>query len=348
MQFFMSQKLFFHLLILFLMAIALPTKAAVILQYHHVSETLPRVTSVTEDEFEQHMAYLKTHQFNVLPLDEVVQAIKNKTQLPAKTVAITFDDGYKNNFTAAAPILEKYGFPYTIFVNPKLIDEKAHYLMTWEELRALAKKGATIANHSANHDYLHVKQAGETQIQWLQRIENDIIASEKRISQEVGHHLRFLAYPYGEFNNQIEQLLVKLNFTGFGQHSGAFGNINELTRIPRFPASGRYANISALKDKLNSLPFQFSLQHEPITHQRTPEVAITFDSIPFNASQLVCYISGQGKGDVTWLTNNQIKVAAKQPLNTGRARYNCTAPNLKQPNRYHWLSIPWVIVSEQI
>ena len=346
MQFFMTQKQFIHLFLIVLICIIKPSYAAVILQYHHVSETLPRVTSVTEQEFEQHMAYLKTHQFTVLPLDEIVNAVKNKTPLPEKTVAITFDDGYKNNFTAAAPILEKYGYPYTIFVNPKLIDENAHYLMTWEELRKLASKGALIANHSARHDYLHHKLANESTADWLVRLEQDIVVSEQRIKQEIGHNYQYLAYPYGEFNQAIENLLVKLNFVGFGQHSGAFGNLSELTRIPRFPASGRYANLSALRDKLNSLPFSYVIQQEPVTHSRKPEVSIHFEDMPFNREQLVCYISGQGKGEATWISEHELVVKPNKALSTGRARYNCTAPNKKKPNRYHWLSVPWVILSE--
>ena len=113
---------------------------AVILQYHHVSETLPAVTSVSSETFTKHMQYLKDQQFNVIPLNELISQLQAGQELADKTVAITFDDGYKNNYEQAAPILEKFGYPYTIFVNPELIDSGKSYVMTWQQLKELAKK----------------------------------------------------------------------------------------------------------------------------------------------------------------------------------------------------------------
>ena len=116
-------KKLFHLVLLFLICGSLRAQAAVILQYHHVSETLPAVTSVSANTFTKHLNYLKEHNFNVIPLNELISALKQGKALDDKTLAITFDDGYNNNYEQAAPILEKFGYPYTIFVNPKLIDE---------------------------------------------------------------------------------------------------------------------------------------------------------------------------------------------------------------------------------
>ncbi|WP_372762796.1 polysaccharide deacetylase family protein, partial [Pseudoalteromonas sp.] len=180
-------KKLFHLVLFILISLSLRAHAAVILQYHHVSETLPAVTSVSADTFNEHLSYLKQHNFNVIALDELITALQQQQTLPEKTVAITFDDGYNNNYQQAAPILEKFGYPYTIFVNPKLIDEDKGYVMGWEQLRELAQKGALIANHSAQHDYLHRKLAGETQTQWQARIKQDILHSQQRIKAEIGH-----------------------------------------------------------------------------------------------------------------------------------------------------------------
>ncbi|MCD8475624.1 MAG: hypothetical protein LRY40_03090 [Shewanella fodinae] len=90
--------------VLFTLALLLTTQcswAAIILQYHHVSETTPKVTSVTPVQFKQQMQYLADNGFRVVPLADVVQAIKSKQELPAKTVAITFDDGYRSIFDTA-------------------------------------------------------------------------------------------------------------------------------------------------------------------------------------------------------------------------------------------------------
>ncbi len=319
--------------------------AAVILQYHHVSDTLPAVTSISAHDFEQHLKYLKENNFVVVPLPYLIKELKQGNPLSANTVAITFDDGYKNNYTAAAPILEKFGFPYTIFVNPKIIDENKSYVMNWQQLRELSKKGATIANHSAQHDYLHLRAPNESQAQWHDRIKQDLLHSELRIKQETGQSLRYLAYPYGEFNQELQDILVKLDFIGIGQHSGALGIHNDFTRLPRFPASGVYANLDSLKTKLNSLPFHIvSLKHQdPVTGTNPPSLIIEFNLEDFHKSNFACYVSGQSKAKLNWLTATHVQITALQPLNTGRSRYNCTAPSIKNKGHFYWFSQPWII-----
>ena len=215
-------KKLIHLLVITFLFLSQNAFSAVILQYHHVSEKLPSITSVSAHDFYTHMAYLRSESFHVIPLDELLEKIKHGEPLPPKTVAITFDDGYKNNIEQAAPILESFGYPYTVFVNPKLIDEKKPYVMTWQQLKKLSEKGALIANHSSVHDYLHHKLEAETDAQWSLRIERDIIWSEKRISEEIGHNAKILAYPYGEFNKSLQALVNKLKFNIFAVYLDSF------------------------------------------------------------------------------------------------------------------------------
>ncbi|MFY8273816.1 polysaccharide deacetylase family protein [Pseudoalteromonas sp. SSDWG2] len=321
--------------------------AAVILQYHHVSESLPKVTSVEANTFRAHLTYLKQNEYNVIALDTLLEGLREHADFPDKTVAITFDDGYDNNIEEAAPILAEFGYPYTIFVNPALIDEQRGYVMTWEQLRTLDKQGALIANHSSRHEYLHHKLDGETQTQWRERIKQDIVSAEKRIEEEIGYSLKYLAYPYGEFNRALQDLVAELGYVGIGQHSGALGPHNDVTRLPRFPASGFYADLQTLSTKLESLPFDItSLDYsDTVTSQTQPKITIEFAHTPFNQGQFACYVSGQGQANLTWEGKNKVTVSAKQALNKGRSRYNCTAPDKRNPGRYLWFSQPWVITS---
>ncbi len=319
-------------------------QSAVILQYHHVSTSLPRVTSLSSEEFRAHLEHLKTENYQVVPLDTLLSQLQNGETPALNTVAITFDDGYDNNYDAAAPILEEYGYPYTIFVNPKLIDEGKSYVMTWEQLRTLAKKGALIANHSAEHNYLHQYLTGETREQWLARTKKDILDSEKRIKEEVGHNAKILAYPYGEFNRDLQALVKELGFIGIGQHSGAISKYSDFTRLPRFPASGRYANLDTLKTKIAALPFNIKAidYQDTITENTQPQVRYQFDGKDFYQSQFACFASGQGRAEIEW-QDDLVSVKSPAALGKGRARYNCTAPSKTHAGRYYWLSQPWVI-----
>lgn len=336
----------FHVLVLIL--VLFNTRAglaAVILQYHHVSEKLPAVTSVSEATFLAHLNFLKTEQFTVIALDKLIEQLQAGKALPPKTVAITFDDGYLNNMEAAAPLLEQFGYPYTIFVNPKLIDEKKGYVMSWEQLRQLAKRGAIIANHSAQHDYLHHKQAGETQAQWHNRIRQDLVWSQARIKAETGHDFPYIAYPYGEFDRPLQELVAELGLVGIGQHSGAVGPDLDFTRLPRFPASGIYANLKTLKTKLHSLPFSLAQAkyQDSVTDDPTPSITLTFKEMDFYQNQFACFVSGVGRAELTWEGKKTVTITTPKDLPTGRSRYNCTAPSKQFSGQFYWYSQPWVI-----
>ncbi len=338
-------KKLFHLVLITLICLSVRAHAAVILQYHHVSETLPAVTSVSANTFTKHLSYLKEHNFNVIALNELISAIQQGKTLPEKTVAITFDDGYNNNYEQAAPILEKFGYPYTIFVNPTLIDEGKGYVMGWDKLKELAGKGALIANHTAQHDYLHIKLKDESDAQWQARIKQDILHSQQRIKEEIGHDYKYLAYPYGEFNNKLQALVEELGFIGIGQHSGAVNKNANFTRLPRFPASGFYSKLDTLITKLNSRAFSIKTldYQDSVTSQNPPTLSIEFEMGDFHKSQFACYVSSVGQAKLTWVNDTTVKINSPKALNKGRSRFNCTAPSIEHPGSYYWFSQPWVI-----
>ena len=83
--------------------------------------------SITPENFEKQMRYLKDKGYNVIPLDELVAGIKNKKKFAHNTVVITIDDGYENNFTYAYPVLKKYGFPAIIFLITNQIGTRCRF-----------------------------------------------------------------------------------------------------------------------------------------------------------------------------------------------------------------------------
>ncbi|MCL1147283.1 polysaccharide deacetylase family protein [Shewanella marinintestina] len=319
--------------------------AAVILQYHHVSDTTPAITSVTPAQFKEQMQYLAENNFNVVPLSTVVESIKAKQTLPAKTIAITFDDGYRSIANTAHPILKQYKFPYTLFVSVEPILKGYGEMMSWQQLITLSNEGAEIANHSWNHEHLIRKEGNETEAQWIARIENNILRTEAEIARATGQNLKMLAYPYGEYNQQVEDMLAKHGFVAFGQQSGAAGPYSPLTALPRFPVAGVYADLNSLKVKLHSLnmPVIAQTNSDPqlVQGQWRPEIKVTLDMSDINKSQVMCFIQGQGAKKPNWISDNQFSIQAELDLPAGRSRYNCTAPS-KSKGSYYWFSQPWV------
>lgn len=318
--------------------------AAVILQYHHVSSETPAITSLSVFDFKKHMDYLKDNQFNVIALPDLMEKVVKKQAIADKTVVITFDDGYDNVYTNARPILKELGWPYTIFVNPKFIDDKYSRHMTWAQLNELIKEGVTIANHTTQHDYMVRPPKGTDIFTWEKQMLADVDKAEARIKAKTGHNYKMLAYPYGEFNQRLQVALKKSGYISLGQHSGAVGHHTNLTRVPRFPASGRYANLKTLKTKINSLPFRVEgLENaNMVVNENPPKLTVWLKPNDFHKNNVNCFGANGSRAIINWISDRKFSVVNPESLPKGRSRYNCTAPSISKPGRFFWFSQPWL------
>jgi peptidoglycan/xylan/chitin deacetylase (PgdA/CDA1 family) len=106
---------------------------AIILMYHQVSEQKcdPWNLAVAPCRFEEQMSYISRN-FDVVCLDEIASAVARK-KVRKKMLAITFDDGFADNYTNARPILESYGLPATFYLSTSMIDSDGLYW--WNELQ---------------------------------------------------------------------------------------------------------------------------------------------------------------------------------------------------------------------
>lgn len=314
---------------------------AVILLYHHISTTTPKVTSVSPDTFREHMQYLADNH-KVLPLKQVIDALYNKQPLPDKTVVITFDDGYENIYENAHPILKEFAFPYTIFINPPLIGEVS-YQLDWQQVNIMAKEGASFANHGYQHNHMLSKNKDESNKSWLDRTLQEIETAEAILQQNLGYSLKYFAYPYGEFDFNLKTRLVAEGYIGFAQHSGAIASYSDFAALPRYPAAGMYSNIETLKVKLNSLamPVTAVIPADPQIKQPSHNQNIMFNvkTEDLTPQQINCFQNGQVLDKS--LEGVTVSVAINPITQPGRHRVNCTAPSKSEKGRFYWFSQPF-------
>ena len=107
----------------------------VILMYHRVALARhdPWGLAVAPERFEEQIAYLKHHR-TPMSMDELVDRLRSKT-LPANAVAVTFDDGYRDNLVNAKPVLARHGVPATLFLATGFIDQNTPFW--WDELATM-------------------------------------------------------------------------------------------------------------------------------------------------------------------------------------------------------------------
>lgn len=321
------------------------TRALVILQYHHVDTTTPKATSVTPDTFEAHLDFIEKNNFKVVSITEL-RAYLKKGAIPDGTVMITFDDGYRSIYTEAYPRLKKRGWPFTVFIYTQPHDNKNPQYIQWNELREMARHGATIANHSDSHPHMIRRDKDEPVREWQQWRERQIDFAEQRIKKEIGKSDKLFAYPFGEYDTELVEMLERKGYLAFGQQSGPVAPTSDPQAIPRFPFGGDYGQGDDFANKLFSLPLPISgvaVESRDGRALREPELPRDVDIPVLRISTPLaryiknfnCFASGQGRIETT-VQSGSIIVKANRSLPPGRSRYNCTAN--AGNGRYYWYS----------
>lgn len=320
----------------------------VILQYHHFSDDTPAITSVTLEQFDNHLAYLKDNGFNILPLREVVHAFKHSNPLPDRCVSLTVDDAYVSVYTNAFPRLRKLGWPLTVFVNTEGVDEGVAAYMSWDQMRELSTQGVTFENHGHGHIHMIRKHLNESEADWRRRITTDIGVAQQRITDEIGVAPILFAHPYGEYNPDLVNIISKLGLTGFGQQSGPAWPGASFGALPRFPMAARFAAMPSFKTKVNTLPMPV-VSAEPADSlvplgQWRPSLKLKLKPGSYAQAAVQCYIGGSNNVDLNWPEHiaDTLIVTPAFDLSPGRHRTNCTMPSA-QKGRFHWYSHNWFV-----
>lgn len=187
-----------------------------ILMYHSIEKsnrTVDRMgLAVHPDAFYAHIKYLHDNGFKVLGLSELACMIINQTNMPRESVVITFDDGYKSILTSAAPILRKFGFTATLFINIDFMENRIPRnlywhdwpVLNWQEVRQLIDAGISIGSHGLTHRRL----AGLSDAE----IKNEIEESRGIIEKNAQIEINTFSYPNGSFDNRVKSILKDNGF----------------------------------------------------------------------------------------------------------------------------------------
>ncbi len=186
----------------------------VILMYHSIGEKLEKesVLNVSEEAFEAQMALLHRSGYRVISLSDLAGMIEHGQRIPFKTVVITFDDGYENNYTKAYPVLKKYHFPATIFMivdyiglEKEMVGHRYRFLNK-EALKSLSDEGLiSIGAHTKSHPYLpSVKEPA--------LLDEEISGSRKGLEDILKKLPEAFAYPVGGYNNDILKCVQKAGY----------------------------------------------------------------------------------------------------------------------------------------
>ncbi|MDD5731274.1 MAG: polysaccharide deacetylase family protein [Patescibacteria group bacterium] len=202
-----------------------------ILMYHYIEpetptqSTLRRNLGVTPENFEKQMKWLYDNGFKTMSLSQYFSLVAESKEIQPKTVLITIDDGYRDFFENAAPVLNRYNMKATIFIITNSVGSPAY--MDWDQIRLLSDQGFEFGSHSLTHPNL--KLLSDV------RLNDEVKKSKEKLEQELGRAVNFFCYPTGAFDTRVESAVRAAGYRGaFTTIYGYRDSNKNMFELPRF------------------------------------------------------------------------------------------------------------------
>ena len=295
--------------------------SATVFMYHKFGVSKYPSTSVTIEQLESHINEFTKQKYNILSLDFIVDTVINDGELPNNTIGISVDDADKSFFEIGWPLFKKNNIPVTLFVTTGTIAKNNKNYLNWDQIRKLKDEGVIIGAHSHTHAHMPDIEIEEAR--------KEIELSNKIFLKELGEIPSLFAFPYGEANIELIELLKEYKFkVAFGQHSGIINETSNMYYLPRFSLNEKYGEIERVIFAASSkgLGIYDFIPSNPKLSENPPYIGFSLLDEQLSIS-LNCFIfdmKGQVEREI-YKFNERIEIRLSRELSKGRSRMNCTA-----------------------
>jgi peptidoglycan/xylan/chitin deacetylase (PgdA/CDA1 family) len=213
------------------------TRSVPILMYHSVTHAPPpatRALSVRPADLRWQLEYLRDEGFTGLTFADLQERRRTGAELPAKPIALTFDDGYADTHEEALTLLAEYGFAATVFVTtgwlrdagPDAAGRPLDRTLSWGQVRELADSGIEVAAHS--HSHAQLDQLSD------RALRAELVVGKALLEDRLGRAVPSLAYPYGYWSRRVRRAVEAAGYTQAAavSNDAAVGSSDELA-VPR-------------------------------------------------------------------------------------------------------------------
>jgi len=211
-----------------------PRLEARVLYYHRIDDD-PHRSCVTPAAFREQMGYLRSEGYRIVTLSDIVTGLGRGMGFPPRTVAVTFDDGFADNYTRAFPVLATMGIPATIFLTAGAIGGRLTVLrdrpdgipaLTWPQVREMLTGPVTIGSHTMTHSRLTALSA--------EGLDEELVRSRAVIAEETGVTTDLFCYPRGETNPTVCAAVRRAGYLlGCGTRAGGITATTDPLTLPR-------------------------------------------------------------------------------------------------------------------
>jgi hypothetical protein len=236
---------------------------AAILLHHRVNDWAGDVLTTDLATLAAQLMAL-TARYPVTDSETLVRAIAEKRPFPATSIAIHFDDCYRDVYTNGAAILKALNVPATFFVNPGFLDTERTFAhdrrrfpfrfenLSSAELRAWTAEGFTVGAHTVNHIDLGTCTVDEARF--------EIVESGRKLSEILGSPVTLFSFPFGSVRNirpETAEIVMQSDYAAlFSAHGGFASLSSSLSDIPRIGCSGQTTPLALLLEVEGLAPAQ--------------------------------------------------------------------------------------------
>ncbi|MEI6653787.1 MAG: polysaccharide deacetylase family protein [Verrucomicrobiota bacterium] len=311
-----------------------------VLGYHDFSEKEPETAMrMHPSKFRKQMESLRQLGITAISIDDFLAWKRGEKTIPAKSVLITLDDGWKSVYTDALPVLKELGYPFTLYLYKNYIDGGKKALTT-DMINEMLTQGASLGSHSVSHPYPAVFRS--------QRKKGDH-AYDAFLRKEMGESKRFIeskfpskittyAFPGGFITEEMLPLADEFGYTSlFTVLPGKVKRSTPDKRLPRYMILGNCDKIfetatsfhesqnapappaGAIAQLTQSTPYPVTPEAGSIINTRLPVISANLATLTdINPKSLVMKVSGFGEvpaqfDDTTHVMSWQVTRRLRQP-----------------------------------
>ena len=338
----------FLISIFFLVCYLIPTNTSIsetikdngasVFMYHRIGENTYPSTNVTIEQFNEHVNYISSNDFNIIPLSDVLNIILNNQEFTRNTISFSIDDAYESFYLNGWPKFRENNIPVTLFISTEIIDNKTNGYMTWDQIRNFIDEGGEVGQHTSSH--LHMPLNSK------ETVKKDILNSHKSFVKELGFIPELFAYPYGETSKEVINILKEFNIShAFGQHSGVISIYDNAYYLPRFSLNEQFGDLDRFIFAAESLPLvikDFIPSEIYLIENLKPRIEFSIES-NIDINQLNCYANTGGNWssqNITSITAKRVQIILNDSFKSGRGRINCT---VQKDKNWHWFGYQFLI-----
>lgn len=211
-----------------------------VLYYHSVRESADNEVTISPEMLKTQLKYIKDQGYVTLTISELKEYLLNNSPIPKKSIVITFDDGYMDNYFNAFPILKNLNMVATIFCITS--DLNGTYYLSIDAINEMCHYGIDFQSHTVNHPKLDKMTYDEQLI--------ELKESKKTLESITGKKVDCIAYPFGDFNADSIKAAKDSGYSlGFTTKIGFSDRDDNPLKLDRIYISSKY-NMDTFKEIL--------------------------------------------------------------------------------------------------